>query len=187
MKTDYKLLTDAQLADRLNQQDQAAFEELYSRYWAILYNFARKMLQDNEQAKDLVQDAFTKLYLQVGTLDFQQISLAPYLYTLIRNAVITLINRNKLKLNYISSLRDYVNEGSYVTDNQILEKEMQRQIDQEIASLPPKMREIFELSRKSNFTRKQIAETTRLSEETVKKQIYNALKILRSKLKTYFF
>lgn len=187
MKGDYKLLTDVQLADLLDQQDKAAFEEIYRRYWAVLYGFARKMLQDNEQAKDIVQDTFTKLYMQIGVLNFQQIKIAPYLYTLVRNAVITLINRDKLKINYINSFQDYVNAGEYVTDNQVLENEMQRQIDQEIASLPPKMREVFELSRKANLSRKEIAETTQLSEETVKKQIYNALKILRTKLKSYFF
>lgn len=187
MKVDYKLLTDVQLADRLNQGDDIAFEEIYRRYWTVLYNFSRKMLQDNEQAKDIVQDIFTKLYVQIGVLDFQQIKFAPYLYALVRNAVITLINRNKLKLNYIVSFQDYVNAGEYVTDNQVLENETQRQIDQEIASLPSKMREIFELSRKAHLSRKEIAEATQLSEETVKKQIYNALKILRSKLKAYFF
>lgn len=187
MKGDYKLFTDTELADLLNQRDKIAFEEVYRRYWPILYHFARKMLQDNEQAKDIVQDTFTKLYLQVGVLDFQQIKLAPYLYALVRNAVITLINRNKLKNNYIVSFQNYVNAGEYVTDNQVLENEMQRQINEGIASLPPKMREIFELSRKANLSRKEIAETTRLSEETVKKQIYNAVKILRSKLSALFF
>jgi len=187
MKEDYKLLTDAQLTDKLDKRDHDAFEEIYRRYWPVLYNFARKMLQDNEQAKDIVQDAFTKLYAQIGILNFQEVKIAPYLYTLIRNAVITLVNRNKLKINYIASFQKYLNAGEFVTDNQVLENDMQRQIDREIASLPPKMREIFELSRKANLSRKEIAESTQLSEETVKKQIYNALKILRSKLKTYFF
>ncbi len=55
-------------------------------------------------------------------------------------------------------------------------------IEKEIGALPPKMREVFELSRKENLSHKEIAEKLNLSEKTVKKQVNNSLKILRSKL-----
>ena len=60
-------------------------------------------------------------------------------------------------------------------------------VEAEIAALPPKMREIFELSRKAHLTHRQIAEKLGLSEKTVKKQVNNSLKILRSKLGSALF
>ncbi|MNT81059.1 RNA polymerase sigma factor [compost metagenome] len=55
-------------------------------------------------------------------------------------------------------------------------------IEKGIAELPPKMREVFELSRKHIMSHKEIAEQLNISEQTVRKQVNNALKILRSKL-----
>ena len=57
-----------------------------------------------------------------------------------------------------------------------------RIIENEIANMPGKMREIFELSRKSHLSHREIAETLGISEKTVKNQVNNALKILRTRL-----
>ncbi|MNH46718.1 RNA polymerase sigma factor [compost metagenome] len=55
-------------------------------------------------------------------------------------------------------------------------------IDREIASLPPKMQEVFLMSRKDNLSHKEIADKLGITEPTVKKQVNNALKTLRVKL-----
>jgi RNA polymerase sigma-70 factor (ECF subfamily) len=63
---------------------------------------------------------------------------------------------------------------------------MEELIEKEIATLPPKMREVFELSRKANLNYREIAEKLNISDNTVKKQMSNALKILRSRLGVIF-
>ena len=55
-------------------------------------------------------------------------------------------------------------------------------VEAEIKNLPPRMREIFELSRKDNLSHKEIAERLNLSEQTVKKQVQNALKVIKNKV-----
>jgi RNA polymerase sigma-70 factor, ECF subfamily len=182
----YHTLTDRELTDLLNNRDVAAYEEIYNRYWKIMYGFARRMVQDHDQAKDIVQDAFTKLYANIGSTDFSHIQIAPYLYRTVKNIVIDLADRHKHREKYIHSLRDYLNAGQFVTDEAIQEKEIMRRIEEEIAQLPKKMRVIFELSRKEFMTRKEIADKINISEETVKKQIANAIKLLRSKLSMFF-
>jgi len=59
---------------------------------------------------------------------------------------------------------------------------VERKFEKELALLPPKMREVFELSRKSYLTHREIAEKMEISDHTVKKQINNALKILRLRI-----
>jgi RNA polymerase sigma factor (sigma-70 family) len=88
----------------------------------------------------------------------------------------------KIRANYTKSFQDFLDEGEYITDNYIREKEFSQIIEKEIAALPDKMRQVFELSRRQNLSRKEIAEKLNLSEKTVKNQITNALKILRGKL-----
>lgn len=177
----YSGLIDNELTVLLKSGDRAAYTEIYHRYWALLFRHARKMLRDDDEATDIVQEIFTSLWSKCGELEFS-VSLSAYLYAGTRNRVIDLINRNKLKVNYLSSLQNYIDKGELITDNAIREHELASRIESAVAELPKKMRQIFELSRKGNLSYKQIAIEAEIAEGTVKKQISNAIKILKIKL-----
>jgi RNA polymerase sigma-70 factor (family 1) len=183
---DYRKYADEELSILLNKMDHKAFSEIYERYWALLFRHARRMLKDEEQAADLLQDLFTSIWYNAGTVEIKT-SLSTYLYSGIRNRIIKLIRHEKVKRNYMFTLVDFLTEGHNSTDEAIREKELRQQIEREIAHLPEKMREIFELSRKSHLSYKEIADQVNISEGTVKKQVYNALKVLRMKLGALFF
>ncbi len=164
---------------------RSAYEELYNRYWALLFNHARKMVQSDEDAKDLVQDVFSVFWLDGPSLELQT-TLSAYLYTLVRYKVFNLIDRKKVRSNYLSSLESFIKKNEYSSEYRIREKQMEELIDKEISALPPKMREVFELSRKANLNYREIAEKLNISDNTVKKQMSNALRILRSRLGVIF-
>jgi len=179
--TDYRQLSDYALLDRFKQGDTLAYEEIYHRYWALLFNHGRRILQDDEDAKDLVQDAFAVLWKEGKTLVIKT-SLSAYLYAVVRYKVFDLIDRQKVKNGYLESLEHFIAENNYSSDHLVREKQLEVIIEKEIAALPAKMREIFELSRKANLSYLEIAQKLNISDNTVKKQINNALKILRNKL-----
>lgn len=62
-----------------------------------------------------------------------------------------------------------------VPDQQLIAKELARQIEREIESLPPRIKEIFKLSREKHQSHKEISEQLNISDKTVKKQISNIL------------
>ena len=182
----YATLTDAELIEKLNQLDNTAFAEVYERYWDMLFNHAVHMLRDEQQAGDLVQDIFTNILVNMGKLEIPS-TLSAYLHKAVRNRTIHRINHLRVRVNYAAHFKSFVQEGIYTTDERIREKEFKEQIEKEIAQLPPKMRVVFEMSRKAHLSHKEIAGKTAISEETVKRQISYALKILRSKLSSGFF
>ena len=98
-----------------------------------------------------------------------------------RNAVISLIRKGKCSAGYVSSIKieDF---HSNVTERTLDGRELQSLIDQEVASLPTKMRAVFQLSRYEDLSNKAIAEALNIAEGTVKKQVKNALTILRERL-----
>ena len=182
----YKSHTDNELLHFLKDGDHRAYNEIYDRYWAMLYRHSLRMLQDTDQAKDVVQDVFTMLWIKRDELALHT-SLSSFLYALVRNRTLNQIDHSKVRTDYMASLQHAIEEGAYSTDELVNEKELARRIETELANLPKKMRQVFELSRKYDYSYRQIADELCITDHTVKKQMSNALKILRTKISMLFY
>src|SRR5690606_36953946 len=179
--TDYKLLSDQELFSLLKLDDRIAFTEIYDRYKGPLYIHAYNKLRDKEDVRDVIQQLFSVLWIKREEIDLKT-NLAGYLFTAVRNRVFKIIAHKNIESNYITSIQESINTTEPITDYPVRENEFRKIIDKEIDLLPPKMREIFLLSRKNYLSHKEIAEKLDISEQTVSKQISNALKILKTKL-----
>lgn len=178
---EYRKFDDVELAHLLRQQDQNAFSEIYRRHWHILFLHAYKMIRDEDEAKDIVQDIFAGLWNSSATLNISS-SLKGYLYVTVRNRILNRIRQTKSSDDFIGLLAQQLTGVDESTTDLINERELQEIIDNEVNKLPPRMKQVFQLSREHFLTHKQIAEKLGTSEETVKKQISGSLKILRGKL-----
>lgn len=179
--SEYSQLSDVALTVLLSQKNEAAYGEIYNRYWSILYLHARNILKSQDDAKDIVQEIFTTLWVKAPDLSFKT-SLSSYLFKATRNRILNQINHKKIVIRYQQSLCDFYEEGKLITDEALREKELSRIIEAEIQYLPSKMKTVFELSRKQHLSYQQIAEHLNISELTVKSQVSNSLKILRMRL-----
>jgi len=178
----YSTLSDNELIQLLKESDHAAYTEIYHRYFYLLYVHAYKKLRDENQAKDIVQDVFATLWFKRES-DLQLTNLAGYLYTAVRNRIFDLFAHEQVKSKYIESLNSYLtNHNSVSTDYRIRENQLKAYIEKEIQALPQKMKQIFELSRKEQFSYQEIASKLNTSENNVSKQVNNALRILKTKL-----
>ena len=178
----YSTLSDNELILLLKESDHAAYTEIYHRYFYLLYVHSYKKLRDENQAKDVIQDVFASLWIKRES-DLQLTNLAGYLYTAVRNRIFDLFAHEQVKSKYIESLNSYLtNHNSVSTDHRVRENQLKDYIEKEIQALPPKMRKIFELSRKDYLSHKEIAEKLSTSEHNVSTQITNALRILRTKI-----
>jgi RNA polymerase sigma-70 factor (ECF subfamily) len=178
----YTDLSDDKLVALLKQGNEQALKEIFTRYNKLLYSYAYKKLEDQEEAKDLVQDLFIRLWSNRESF-FLKTSLPSYLFRAVRNRALDIFAHKKIKSDYVASFQAFIDLPQSTTDYLVREKDISALIDREIQSLPPKMREIFILSRKENYSHKEIAKKIGISEETVTKQIKRALKILRLRLK----
>lgn len=176
----YAQYADEQLAALLKQGDRMAFTQIYERFHGLLYVHAYKRLRDSSEAEDAVHDLFAKLWLNHEKLDVKT-NFAGYLYASVRNAVLTTIARRGFADRYLSGNYQDLPENA-VTDHKVRESQLREIIERHVASLPAKMREVFELSRKAQLSHREIAEQLGISEKTVKSQINSALKVLRDKL-----
>lgn len=176
----YKSCTDLQLLSLLRQGNNDAFTEIYDRYWGMLYRHARKVLYNDDEVNDIIQEIFLTLWSKGQDIELKG-SLSSYLYAAVRNRIFNYLDHGKVKEKYISSLGAFLTKGEYTTDNLVRENELAALIEKEIASLPAKMREVFMLSRNENLSIKEIGEQLGIAESTVKNQVSKALKILKVK------
>jgi RNA polymerase sigma-70 factor (ECF subfamily) len=183
---DFSTFSDQELTDLLKSGDQAAFTEIYDRYVGVLYLHALKLLKDEHEAEDIVHELFLSLWTKVPDLNFIT-PLSNYLYRSVKNRVFNALDHGKIKIRHLESLQSYIDAGHYQTDEAVLAAELAREIEKEVAHMPDKMRKVFELSRKANLTYKEIAEQLGISDKTVKKQINNAIKLLRVKFNSLLF
>lgn len=179
---EYKKISDNNLVSLLKEGDHSAFNEIYHRYFYLIFTHAYKKLRDEEQAKDIVQDVFATLWFK-REFNLPTSNLAGYLYTAVRNKIFDLFAHQQVQSKYIDSLDAFLTTHSSIpTDHLIRENQLKAYIDKEIQALTPKMRLMFELSRKQNLSHKEIAQKLGTTENNVSTQITTALRILRTKL-----
>ncbi|GGI23679.1 RNA polymerase sigma factor [Pedobacter mendelii] len=176
----YNKCTDNELAGFLKSGDRLAYEEIYHRYKFILHNHAWNKFRNKQEAEDALQEVFTKLWDKRFLLE-ANVNLSGYLYASVRNYFLNFIARKDIQGRYVSHIQKFTEEQNVLTDHRIRENQLRELIEKEIESLPARMREVFEMSRKEHLTHKEIAARLGTSEETIKKQISSVLKIMRAK------
>ncbi len=180
----YANFSDIELHELVKQGSEPAFTVIYQRYWALLYRHALRMLQDEDEAEDAVQETFVLFFNKAKQIELKG-SLAAYLYTAVRNRVINHFEHGKVKRRYIAELERFMEEGNVQADYLLREKQLTRLIEQEVAALPKAQREAFELSRSYHLSYKEIAQQLSVSENTVRNNISRAMKILRKKMEGF--
>ncbi|MGJ1430492.1 RNA polymerase sigma-70 factor [Sphingobacterium spiritivorum] len=180
----FRNYSDQDLILLLNKSDVNAYTEIYNRYAMMVYYNVNQILRDEESSKDVVQDVFTSLWDKKEVIMHGE-NLAGYLYVSCRHRVFKLLEKGKVRNNYLLSIASYFTDNGNQTYELLDERELMGIVVEEIAKLPQKMRVVFELSRLENLTHREIAVKLGISEKTVKTQVHNALTILRLKLKNY--
>jgi RNA polymerase sigma-70 factor (ECF subfamily) len=182
----YKNLPDDELVFLIKKNDKYAFAEFYDRYKGPLYIQAFKILGDDEETKDVVQEFFIKIWETRHSI-IVKTTVEAYVHQCIRHKVIDFIRRQQTITRYLDSLELYLEKGTITPDENYIEKETLALFNKELEMLPERMREVFDLSRNQGLTHKQIAEKMSISELTVKKQINKAIKILRLRINLSLF
>jgi len=166
----------------MSTDDQEAFTILYRRYWEDLFVTAAKVLRGKEEAADVVQDVFLSLWNRRHELNIEG-SLAAYLQTSVRYKAIHYIEKNITRRDFLSMLTDVaVNTLPPSAEIWLQLKEVQQAIHNTVARMPPKMQEVYCLSRQEHLSHKEIADRLGISVETVKKHIQHALQLIKTAL-----
>jgi RNA polymerase sigma-70 factor (family 1) len=165
--------------------DEVAFRSLYDRYHGKVFSVALDFLRDPVAAQDIMQDIFVKVWenrQHLGTV----LNFGGWVATLTRNYVINSLKR-KIPANFQDDIsdREFTDERANPEEHLDLQQ-MEKLIREAVSSLPPRQAEVYELSRDSALSNKEIAARLGLSYHTVREHLALALKGIRSYLVVHY-
>lgn len=166
-------------------QHKKNFEDLFNQFYVPLVNYAFRLLHDRDAAKDIVQDVFCHLWDNRAELDIT-IPIQAFLYKMAYTKCISSLRHQAIIRKYAElAMTDIYFQDIIQTpesEQNLINKDLNRYITEAIEHLPPRCKEIFLLSKIEHKTQKEIAHQLDLSEKTVENQMGIALTRLRKEL-----
>jgi len=187
---------DAALIRRALTGDQRAYKKLRQKYHESIYNLIYRMIRDKDEVEDLTQEAFIKAFMSLSSFN-DEFAFSTWLYKIATNNCIDYIRRKKLQTFSIdkpieSKESDYTFElpdSTYEPDQELIERQRKKLLEDAINSLPAKYRHVIHLRHVEEKEYQEIATILKLPLGTVKAHIFRARemlnKYLRDRLRQY--
>lgn len=177
-------LEDDQLVKRAISGNQDAFKLLMNKYQKPLYYHIVKMVKNNEQVEDIIQESFVKAFSNLNSYNTHY-AFSTWLYRITTNHTIDYLRKKKLQTTSINEpirVKDgemqFQIVGSAETDRKIIRKERKIIITEAIQNLPEKYREVIEMRHLEEMSYQEISEQLDLPLGTVKAHIFRAREML---------
>jgi RNA polymerase sigma-70 factor, ECF subfamily len=172
--------SEENLAGLLQRGNEGAFRQIFDTYYRPLTLFALKYVSDVEEAREIVQEFFIRLWFSHQHVEIR-FSLKHYLYQGVRNACLNFIESKKVSEKRFSQYEPPVFSNDNALEYMMVAEQEERLL-RAIDGLPDKCRQIFAMSRHQNLSNNEIATRLQISVKTVEAQITIALKRLRDSL-----
>jgi RNA polymerase sigma-70 factor (family 1) len=170
---------DEKMLLKVTQGDQAAFAELYNYYKVPALRFSISLLKDEEEAENMLQDVFVKIWLKKEQIK-PDLNFNSYLFTCLRNMAFDHFKKIEktefLRKQYMEIMKASADEEKEEKERRIY------MVQNAIDSLSLKRKQILRLNIEEGKSYQEIAEFLRISKNTVKNQLVKAKQILREKV-----
>ena len=179
-------INEKRLLTELKNGSFQAFERLYNMYSGKLYNFIMRISSGNQyMAEEVVQSAFIRVW-EVRERVEPESSLISFLCTIAKNLLMNMYQRQTVEYVYNEYLKNTGVDRDSQTEESIDLRFLNEYIDSLAEELPAQRKKIFILSKRQNYTNKEIAEMMGISESTVATQLSLAVKFMREQLMKHY-
>lgn len=162
-------------------KDISTFEKLFYKYRPGLVAFAGSIIQNSDDAEEIVHDVFLAIWNQGEQRQIEEAGMKSYLFTSVKNRCLNHIRKSKLDYSDLTDDLPTPDQSPGVVA-QMEAKEAEAKVHFLIDQLPTKCKQIFIMSRLYELSHKEIAEVLELSPKTIENQVSIALKYLKDHL-----
>lgn len=184
MSLDHEHITPGLLI-RLKNGDLLAFDELYRLYSHKLFSFVFRILKNEADSEDIVQEVFIKIWEYRDKLSDYRF-LNSFIFTVAYNNSISHLRKRISSEKYIQYLRNLTRSETrddFITEIELAE--LNNKVEKLISSLPGRQKQIFLLHREKGLTYPEISEKLEISKNTVENHMVKALRFLRRHLNNF--
>ena len=179
-------INEKRLLTELKNGSFQAYEILYNKYSGKLYNFIMRISSGNQyMAEEVVQSAFIRVW-EVRERVEPESSFISFLCTIAKNLLMNMYQRQTVEYVYNEYLKNTGVDRDSQTEESIDLRFLNEYIDSLAEELPAQRKKIFILSKRQNYTNKEIAEMMGISESTVATQLSLAVKFMREQLMKHY-
>jgi len=180
---------EARLARMAIKGDQQAFAELVGLYQDKLYHMAYRMLNNRQEAEDVVQEAFLRVYNNLERYD-ENMKFSTWIYRIATNLCIDRLRKRRPSYSLDAESSEFEGLDGYAmipSDNRTPESETllsetQRIIHQAMETLPPKYKTVMVLRYLHELSLQEIGDALGMPVTTVKTRVHRGREFLRKKL-----
>lgn len=176
--------TNSTSENLLAQRDVASFEQVFKTYFKSLHAYAFSIINDEDEAEEIVQQVFFKLWERNENLHING-PINAYLYRAVHNESLNYLKHQKVKAGHQLYVAYNMKNEAELPLKKINAAELENKIKKALNELPEQCRTVFQLSRFDDLKYREIADKLDISVKTVENQMGKALKILRAKLADY--
>ena len=173
---------ESEYMEKLGQGDHNSFDALFMLYHPRVKNFLLGFIKDEEEACDMAQDIFFKVWINRESISKVN-SLKAYLYRMARNMIYDYYEHSLVKESYEQKQQSSSNEYTDLIEEDLYAKELSLLIDIAIEQMPEQRRRIFKMSRKEGLSNEEISQRLEINKRTVENHITQALADLRGVLR----
>lgn len=173
-------MDDAELLARLRRGDESAFDALFRAWYTPLVRASFAVVHDSGVAEEVAQDVMLELWRRREEL-LAEPSLKGYLFRAVRNRSLNHLRHLRVRQRAAPYIADFDN-AEQLGASPVVAEELADAARQAIAALPPRCREVFELSRMHGLRYSEIAETLGVTVKAVEASMTRALRLLREQL-----
>ncbi len=181
MDKESELFSDKLLVEKILNGNTQCFAMVVKNTERLVAQIIRKMVVDEEDQKDLVQDIYLKAYQSISSFRFQS-KLSTWIATISYNTALNYLEKKKISLCDMDTVPENKVTLSENAEKEIFRKETAQMLNHEINKLPPLYKTLISLYHIEELSNTEIAEITRLPEGTIKSYLYRARKILRDNI-----
>lgn len=189
--------TESELLERLRQGDPAAYRRFVDQHSASVYNVALKLLGDEQEAEDVLQETFMSAFKALDSFEARS-TLSTWLYRIAYNASLMRLRKRRQMTTFSLDTPPFDSDGqevpagrqlvdwSAVPDEELLTAEAREEMDRAIAELPESLRSTFVLRDIHGLSGAETAEVLGITVQAVKTRLHRARLRLRDRLSDYF-
>ncbi|HEU4692215.1 MAG TPA: sigma-70 family RNA polymerase sigma factor [Vicinamibacterales bacterium] len=181
--------TDFSLLQRIAAHDTAAVAELYDRYCRLLFGLILRIVRDREEAEDVLQEVFIRVWSRAATYDARTVGPLPWLVRVARNCAIDRLRARRVRAAVDARATDWdaveataPSTGIQTPETAVLDAERRRRLTDVLAGLPAEQRRLIEAAFFEGYTHSELAQRFGLPLGTVKTRIRAGMIAMRQQM-----